>query len=46
VQLFVEAKNLTNTKLVFTQSSDKRFPIQREFYDVDYLGGVRVKLGH
>ncbi|HEX3422254.1 MAG TPA: TonB-dependent receptor [Sphingomicrobium sp.] len=46
LQLFFDAKNLTNTKLEFTQSSSRNFPIQREFYDADYLGGVRIKLGH
>jgi TonB-dependent receptor len=46
VQLFFDAKNLTNTKLEFTQTSSRNYPIQREFYDTDYIGGVRVKLGH
>ena len=46
VQLFFDAKNLTNTKLEFTQSDSRNYPIQREFYDADYLIGVRAKLGH
>lgn len=43
LQLYFDAKNLTNTKLQFTQGSSPDHPIQREFYDSDYLGGVRVK---
>jgi len=46
VELFVEGKNMTNTKLEFTQTSDKRYPVQREFYDRDVLGGVRFSFGH
>lgn len=45
MSFFVEAKNLTNTKLKFTQTSDANFPIQREFYKADYLAGVRIRLG-
>ena len=45
MSFFVEARNLSNTKLVFTQSSDKNYPIQREFYKPDYLAGVRIRLG-
>lgn len=43
LQLYFDAKNLTNTKLQFTQGSSPNNPIQREFYDSDYLGGVRMK---
>ena len=43
LQVYFDAKNLTNTKLQFTQGSSPNNPIQREFYDSDYLGGVRVK---
>ncbi|MBY8829484.1 TonB-dependent receptor [Hephaestia mangrovi] len=46
MSFFVEAKNLTNTKLEFTQTPDSRYPIQREFYKPDYLAGVRIRLGH
>ena len=46
LEVFAEGKNLTNTKLKFTQTSDKRYPIQREYYDVDVLGGVRFNFGH
>jgi TonB-dependent receptor len=45
VKFFVEAKNLTNTKLEFTQTGDERYPVQREFYDTDVLAGFRVKFG-
>jgi len=45
-QVFAEAKNLTNTKLEFTQTSDKRYPVQREYYDMDVLGGVRFNFAH
>ena len=44
LQLFLDIKNITNTKLEFTQTNDRNFPVQREFYDADYLLGVRVKL--
>jgi len=43
--LFAQARNLTNTPLEFTQSASSQYPIQREFYDLDYLGGIRLKLG-
>ena len=44
-QIYAEAKNLTNTKLEFTQTSDKRYPVQREYYDMDVLGGIRFNFG-
>lgn len=43
--VFFSAKNLTNTKLKFTQGPDARYPIQREFYQTDYMAGVRFKFG-
>jgi TonB-dependent receptor len=45
VTLFAQARNITNTPLEFTQSASSQYPIQREFYDMDYLGGVRLRLG-
>ena len=45
MSFFVEAKNLSNTKLTFTLSEDKNYPIQREYYKPDYLAGVRIRLG-
>ncbi len=45
VTFFAQARNLTNSPLEFTQSASSQYPIQREFYDLDYLGGVRLKLG-
>lgn len=44
IQLFLDIKNITNTKLEFTQTNDGNFPVQREFYDSDYLMGIRVKM--
>ena len=44
LQLYLDIKNLTNTKLEFTQTNDRNFPVQREFYDADYLLGIRVKM--
>jgi TonB-dependent receptor len=45
ITLFAQARNLTNCPLEFTQSASSQYPIQREFYDFDYLGGVRLRLG-
>ena len=44
-EIFAEGKNLTNTLLEFTQSASSAYPIQREFYDSEYLVGIRAKLG-
>ena len=44
IQLYLDIKNITNTKLEFTQTNDRNFPVQREFYDADYLLGIRVKM--
>ena len=41
VQLYFDAKNLTNQPLRYYEGSSSR-PIQREFYDVTYEGGVRL----
>jgi TonB-dependent receptor len=41
-ELYAEVKNISNTKLEFTQSTSKSYPIQREIYDVDYLFGIRA----
>ncbi len=38
-----DAKNLTNTRLEFTESQVDSRPIQREFYDQDYLFAVRMR---
>jgi TonB-dependent receptor len=43
-QAYVDIKNITNTKLEFTQTDSQNFPVQREFYAPDYLFGVRMKL--
>jgi len=42
---FVQARNLANSPLEFTQSASSLYPTQREFYNVDYLAGIRIKLG-
>ncbi len=39
----MDVKNISNTHLEFTQTKSKDFPIQNEFYDADYLFGVRVR---
>lgn len=44
VQAYFDLKNITSTHLEFTQTKDKNFPVQNEFYASDYLFGVRVKL--
>jgi len=44
MQLYFNVKNLTNTKLEFTQGMSSANPIQREFYDETYYGGLRVKI--
>lgn len=44
VQIYIDAKNLTNTHLKFTYTKSIDFPIQNEFYDSDVLFGVRIKL--
>jgi TonB-dependent receptor len=45
LQWYVDIKNITNTKLEFTQSASKDFPVQREFYGPTYMTGIRIKLG-
>ena len=45
MELYFDAKNLTNTLLEFTQTKSTYFPIQREFYGPTYFLGVRVRLG-
>jgi TonB-dependent receptor len=45
IEYYLDVKNLSNTKLEFTQTANKNFPIQREFYDATYLTGLRIKLG-
>jgi len=42
VEYYLDVKNITNTKLEFTQTPSRAFPVQREFYDVDFLTGIRV----
>jgi TonB-dependent receptor len=44
VQAYLDVKNITNTHLEFTQTNNRNFPTQNEYYGSDYLFGVRVKL--
>jgi len=44
IQIYAEGKNLTNTKLEFTSSASSAYPIQREYYEQDFLVGIRLKL--
>jgi TonB-dependent receptor len=41
---YVDVKNITNTKLEFTQTASSAFPVQREFYDTDFFFGIRAHL--
>jgi TonB-dependent receptor len=42
VKVYFDAKNLLNTPLEFTEGPSDSRPIQREFYDVTLLAGVRM----
>lgn len=42
VSVYFDAKNLLNTPLEFTEGRSDSRPIQREFYDVTLLAGVRL----
>ncbi len=42
VKIYFDAKNLLNTPLEFTEGTSDARPIQREFYDVTLLAGVRM----
>ena len=44
VKVYFDAKNLLNTPLEFTEGTSQNRPIQREFYDITLLAGVRVSL--
>jgi len=46
VTIFAQGRNLSNTPLEFTQSASAQYPIQREFYDADFIAGVRLKLAN
>ena len=43
VSWYVDVKNITNTRLEFTQTNNVNFPVQREFYDTDFFTGIRVQ---
>jgi TonB-dependent receptor len=42
IKVYFDAKNLLNTPLEFTEGRSDSRPIQREFYDVTLLAGVRM----
>ncbi len=42
LNVYLDAKNLLNTPLEFTEGPSASRPIQREFYDVTLLAGVRL----
>ncbi|MGA7540050.1 MAG: TonB-dependent receptor [Steroidobacteraceae bacterium] len=44
VQVYFDAKNLLNTPLKFTEGTSESRPIQREFYDITLLAGIRASL--
>ena len=44
VRLYVDGKNLLNTPLEFTEGTSPSRPIQREFYDLTVLAGIRASL--
>jgi TonB-dependent receptor len=41
-EFYFDVKNITNTKLEFTQTPSAAYPVQREFYGADYLFGIRA----
>ena len=41
--VYLDAKNLLNTPLEFTEGPSDSRPIQREFYDQTFLAGLRMK---
>lgn len=45
IEYYLDIKNITNTKLEFTQTASRDYPIQREFYGPTYLTGIRLQLG-
>jgi TonB-dependent receptor len=42
LKIYFDAKNLLNTPLEFTEGRSDSRPIQREFYDITLLAGVRL----
>jgi TonB-dependent receptor len=42
VKIYFDAKNLLNTPVEFTEGTSDARPIQREFYDITLLAGVRL----
>ncbi|HUO92612.1 MAG TPA: TonB-dependent receptor [Rhizomicrobium sp.] len=44
IEWYLEVKNITNTKLEFTQTASSQYPVQREFYNEDFFFGIRAHL--
>ncbi|HEY2007705.1 MAG TPA: TonB-dependent receptor [Rhizomicrobium sp.] len=44
ISYYFDVKDISNTKLEFTQTPDKNYPVQREFYGPTYLAGIRINL--
>ena len=42
IQFYFDAHNLTDQALKYTETASVSRPIQREFYGVDVMGGIRV----
>ncbi|HEX4861473.1 MAG TPA: TonB-dependent receptor, partial [Rhizomicrobium sp.] len=42
-EFYFNVKNITDTKLEFSQGPSINDPIQREFYSVDYLAGIKAR---
>jgi len=45
VEAYFNVKNLTDTRLEFTQTRSQYYPVQREFYGPTYFFGLRVQFG-
>lgn len=46
ITYYLDIKNISDTRLEFTQTSDRNFPVQREFYGPTYLTGIRFQMGN
>ena len=42
IQFYFDAHNLTDQTLKYTETASTSRPIQREFYGIDVMGGIRV----
>jgi TonB-dependent receptor len=46
ITYYLDIKNISDTKLEFTQTADRSLPVQREFYGPTYLTGIRFQMGN